>query len=81
MSYYNVSLYVTRCHDAPVVTLCVVFQTRFEHISIDDVTSVYLQQRQGIGLSIHVNELLHYSMAHYRACVSAGIFFFKRYIP
>ena len=37
---------------------------------IDDVTTVYLQQTQGIGLSIHLNELLHYSMAHYIACVS-----------
>ena len=36
---------------------------------IDDVTTVYLQQTQGIGLSIHLNELLHYSMAHYMACV------------
>ena len=25
---------------------------------------------QGIGLSIYLNELLHYSMAHYIACVS-----------
>ena len=39
-------------------------------INIDDVTSVYLQQTQGIGLSIHLNEPLHYSMAHYMACVS-----------
>ena len=39
--------------------------------SIYDVTSsVYLQQTQGISLSIHLNELLHYSMAHYMACVS-----------
>ena len=36
---------------------------------IDDVTNVYLQQTQGIGLSIHLNELLHYSTAHNRACV------------
>ena len=36
---------------------------------IDDVTSVYLQQGQGIGLAIHLNELLYYSMAHPRACV------------
>ena len=32
---------------------------------IDDVTSVYLQQTQGIGLSIYLNELLHHSMVHY----------------
>ena len=38
--------------------------------SIDDVTSVYLQQMQGIGLSIHLNELLNYSMAYNRACVT-----------
>ena len=29
---------------------------------------VYFQQMQGIDLLIHLNELLHYSMAHYRAC-------------
>ena len=35
----------------------------FGLICIDDVTTVYLQQTQGIGLLIHLNELLHYSMA------------------
>ena len=39
-------------------------------LPIDDVTTVYLQQTQGIGLSIHLNELLYYFMAHYMACVS-----------
>ena len=38
------------------------------------MTSVYLQQTQGIGLSIQLNELLHYSMAHYMACVTGGSF-------
>ena len=38
--------------------------------SIDDVTTVYLQQMQGIGLSIDMNELLYYYMAHSMACVS-----------
>ena len=41
-----------------------------EGMSIDDMTNVYLQQMQGIGLSIHLNELLYYSMTHYMACVS-----------
>ena len=43
--------------------------TNFCH-TIDDVTSVYLQHMQGIGLSIYLNELLHYSMAYNRACVT-----------
>ena len=30
--------------------------------NIDDVTNVYLQQTQAIGLSIHLNELLHYTL-------------------
>ena len=28
------------------------------------------RQTQEIGLSLHLNELLHYSIAHYRACVT-----------
>ena len=46
---------------------------------IDDVTTVYLQQTQGIGLSINLNELMHYSMAHYIACVSWREF--KKHMP
>ena len=38
--------------------------TRYQRRCIDDVTTVHLQQTQGIGLSIRLNELLHYSMAH-----------------
>ena len=36
--------------------------------SIDDVTNVYLQQMQGIGLSIHLNYWT--TLAHYNACVT-----------
>ena len=41
-------------------------------LSIDDVTNVYLQQTQGIGLSIHLNELLHYSTAP-NSCSKQGL--------
>ena len=35
---------------------------------------LFTQQMQGIGLLIHLNELLHYTIAHYRACVNvAGV--------
>ena len=37
---------------------------------IDDVTNVYLQQRQGVGISICLNEPLHYSMG---LCNVAGV--------
>ena len=37
---------------------------------IDDLTIFYLQQTQGIDLSIHLNELLYYSMAHCKTCVT-----------
>ena len=44
-------------------------------LSIDDVTTVYLQQTQGIGLSIHSNELLTvllYCSLH-GLCIVAGV--------
>ena len=46
----------------------------FEQGFDTDVTNVYLQQTQGIDLLIHLNELLHNSMAQYMACVSSREF-------
>ena len=33
----------------------------------------YLQQTQGIGLSIHLNKLLHYSNGYTELCKVAGV--------
>ena len=60
---------VLQANGTMTLWVCHVIEDPVPH-SIDDVTTVYLQQTQGIGLSIHLNELLHYSMAHYRACVT-----------
>ena len=43
--------------------VCIIICKSIQEVTIEDVTTVYLQQTQGIGLSIHLNELLYYCMA------------------
>ena len=45
-----------------------------QQVYIDDVTNVYLQQTEGIGLSIHLNELLHILYGSLQGfCNKAGV--------
>ena len=47
--------------------------------SIDDVTSVYLHQMQGIGLSIHLNELVLLYGSLNGLCIVSGVL--KAHMP
>ena len=77
MSYYStikipvwVALYRSDSELLPILRGKSPASAHILSLCIDDVTSVYFQQMQGIGLSIHLNELLHYAMALYRACAT-----------
>ena len=61
-----------------IISCVLVFLGFYGYIWIytDDVTSVFIyDKRKGlVYLLIHLNELLHYSMAHFKACVSSREF-------